>query len=196
MQPFAAVFTATEGEGGFWANAYPIIPHPGELILGLIAFAVLIWVFTAKVVPALEKVHAERVAAIEGGINQAEQAQREAEEAKRRYEEQLASAKDEANAIREEAKADAAAYAAELRQKAQVDADRIVENAQRQIDAERQQAMIALRGEVGTLATDLAGRIVGESLQDSARQSGVIDRFIAELEQAAPVDAAAREKTL
>ena len=196
MQPFAAVFTATEGEGGFWASAYPIIPHPGELILGLIAFAILLWVFTAKVVPALEKVHAERVAAIEGGMNKAEEAQREAEEAKRRYEEQLASAKDEANAIREEAKADAAAYAAELRQKAQGDADRIVENAQRQIDAERQQAMVQLRGEVGTLATDLAGRIVGESLQDSARQSGVIDRFIAELEQATPADAVTGEKTL
>ena len=196
MQPFAAVLTASEGEGGFWESAYPIIPHPGELLLGLIAFAVLLWVFTTKVVPALEKVHAERVAAIEGGMDKAEKAQREAEAALKEYQAQLAQAKDESNAIREEAKADAAAYAAELRQKAQVDADRIVENAQRQIDAERQQAMISLRGEIGTLATDLASRIVGESLHDSARRSGVIDRFIAELEQAAPADAATGEKTL
>lgn len=196
MQPFAAVLTATEGEGGFWESAYPIIPHPGELLLGLIAFAILLWVFTKKVVPALEKVHAERVAAIEGGMNKAEEAQRKAEAALKEYQAQLAQAKDESNAIREEAKADAAAYAAELRQKAQTDADRIVENAQRQIDAERQQAMISLRGEVGTLATDLASRIVGESLHDSARQSGVIDRFIAELEQASPADAVTGEKTL
>lgn len=193
MQPLVAVLAA-EGDG-FWERAYPIIPHPGELVLGLIAFAVLLWVFTTKVVPALEKVHAERVAAIEGGMNKAEEAQREAEEAKRQYEEQLAQAKDEANAIREEAKADAAAYANELRAKAQSDADRIVENAQRQIEAERQQAMTSLRGDVGTLATDLASRIVGESLHDSARQSGVIDRFIAELEQAQPAGAAS-EKSL
>ena len=33
------------------------------------------------------------------------------------------------------------------------------------------------------LATDLAGRIVGESLQDTARQSGVVDRFLADLER-------------
>lgn len=196
MQRFAAVLTATNVEGGFWESAYPIIPHPGELILGLIAFVILLWVFTKKVVPALEKVHAERVAAIEGGMNKAEEAQREAEAALREYQAQLAQAKDEAHVIREEAKADAAAYAAELRQKAQSDADRIVENAQRQIDAERQQALISLRGEVGTLATDLAGRIVGESLQDSARQSGVIDRFIAELEQATTADAVTGKKTL
>jgi F-type H+-transporting ATPase subunit b len=40
----------------------------------------------------------------------------------------------------------------------------------------------SLRSEVGTLATALAGRIVGESLDDEARQRRVVDRFLAELE--------------
>ena len=40
----------------------------------------------------------------------------------------------------------------------------------------------SLRAEVGTLATELASRIVGEALADSARQSRVIDRFLDELE--------------
>ena len=51
-----------------------------------------------------------------------------------------------------------------------------------QIEAERQQAAQQLRAEVGTIATALAGRIVGESLEDEVRQSRVVDRFIAELE--------------
>jgi F-type H+-transporting ATPase subunit b len=34
---------------------------------------------------------------------------------------------------------------------------------------------------VGTLAVDLAGRIVGESLADEARSRGTVDRFINEL---------------
>ena len=33
------------------------------------------------------------------------------------------------------------------------------------------------------MATTLAGRIVGESLEDEARQSRVVERFLAELEQ-------------
>ena len=45
---------------------------------------------------------------------------------------------------------------------------------------------ISLRSEVGSLATDLASRIVGESLQDDARSNGVVDRFIADLEAQAP----------
>ena len=40
----------------------------------------------------------------------------------------------------------------------------------------------SLRSEVGTLATTLAGRIVGESLDDDARAARVVDRFLDELE--------------
>ena len=61
------------------------------------------------------------------------------------------------------------------------EAERIVETAHRQIEAERKQASVSLRAEVGTLATELASRIVGESLQDEARQSRVVDRFLDEL---------------
>ena len=71
---------------------------------------------------------------------------------------------------------------AELRGQAQAEAARITESAKKQIEAERQQAMVSLRGEVGRLSTDLACRIVGESLHDEARQRGIVDRFLAELE--------------
>ena len=35
---------------------------------------------------------------------------------------------------------------------------------------------------MGTLAVDLASRIVGESLADEARSRGTVDRFINELD--------------
>ena len=94
------------GEGGksFWETAYPIIPHPGELIFGLIALAILYWVVRSKVVPRLEEIYAERTAAIEGGIAKAEQAQAEATAALHEYQEQLAQARAEAGRIREEAR--------------------------------------------------------------------------------------------
>ena len=73
---------------------------------------------------------------------------------------------------------------AELREQAQTEAARIVEHGKTQIEAERQQAVTSLRAEVGTLATSLAGRIVGESLDDDERSSRVVERFLAELEGA------------
>ena len=74
-----------------------------------------------------------------------------------------------------------------MREQAQAEARRVTEAAQAQIEAERQQALISLRAEVGTLATELASRIVGESLTDQARQSRMVDRFLDELEGVQPV---------
>lgn len=164
------------------ATALPILPYWPELIFGLVAFAILYFVVKSKVVPNLEKAYADRTAAIEGGMEEAEQAQAEAEAARQDYVAQLAGARDEAARIREQAKEQGAAIVAEMRQQAQAEAARITETAHKQVEAERQQAMVSLRGEVGQLSTDLASRIVGESLHDQSLQTGVIDRFLAELE--------------
>ncbi len=172
-----------------WGTKLPIIPHPAEIIVGLIFFVILYWAMAKYVVPRLEAMYAERTAEIEGGIEKAAQAQAEAAAALEEYNNQLSEARAEAGRIREEARAQGAQIVAEMREQAQAEAARIVSSAQAQITAERQQAVVQLRTEVGTLATDLASRIVGESLEDSARQSRVIDRFLDELEQAdsAPV---------
>ena len=69
-----------------------------------------------------------------------------------------------------------------MREQAQADAARIVEHGKTQIEAERQQAVTSLRAEVGNLATSLAGRIVGESLEDDERSARVVERFLADLE--------------
>ncbi|MDN5718388.1 MAG: F0F1 ATP synthase subunit B, partial [Janibacter sp.] len=98
------------------------------------------------------------------------------------YESQLAEARAEAAKIREDARAEGAAIVAEMRGQAQDESNRITESAHKQIEAERQQASVSLRGEVGRLSTDLAGRIVGHELQDSSSRQGLIDRFLAELE--------------
>ena len=169
---------AAAGEG----ETMPLIPHWEELVFGLIMFAILFWVVAKKVAPNLEKAYEERHAAIEGGIAQAATAQAVAAAAKAQYEAQLAEARAEAAKIREDARAEGAAIVAEMRGQAQDEANRITESAHKQIEAERQQAFVSLRGEVGRLSTDLAGRIVGYELQDSSSRQGLIDRFIAELE--------------
>ncbi len=181
------IFTAEKvgEEASFWESAYPIIPHPGELVVGLICFSVIVWLMTKKVVPRLEQVYAERAAAIEGGMEQAAAAQEQAEAALAQYTQQLAEARAEASKIREDARAEGAQILAELKAQAQTESTRITEAAQAQIAAERQQAVTSLRAEVGSLATGLAAKVVGESLEDEARQRRTVERFLAELEAAA-----------
>ena len=170
---------------GAGEDAVPILPSMPELIFGLIVFGLFYWFVAKKIVPTLEKVYAERTAAIEGGMQAAEQAQAEAAAAKKQYEDQLGEARAEAARIREQAKEQGAQIIAEMRQQAQTEANRITETAHKQVEAERQQAMVQLRGEVGAISTALASKIVGESLHDEARQSGIVDRFLGDLESGA-----------
>ena len=171
------VLAAAEGE-----THSPVLPVWSEVILSLIVFAILFVLMRKFVVPSFEKTFAERTAAIEGGLSAAETKQAEADAKLAELEKQLADARHEAARIREEAREQGAGIIAEMREQAQAESTRIVEHGKTQIEAERQQAVTSLRAEVGALATGLAGRIVGESLDDEARQSRVVDRFLAELE--------------
>ncbi|GGL41926.1 F0F1 ATP synthase subunit B [Phycicoccus endophyticus] len=177
-----ASVVAAEGETTGFPSGFPLLPHPAEMIIGVIAFAILYWLYKTKVVPRLEELYEERAAAIEGGMQQAEQAQEEAKAALEQYTAQLAEARAEANSIRESAREQGAQIVAEMREQAQAEAARITESAKRQVEAERQQAVVQLRQEVGTLSTALASKIVGESLEDEVRQKGIVDRFLEELE--------------
>jgi F-type H+-transporting ATPase subunit b len=165
------------------AAANPLVPHTAELIVGAIAFTLLFLVLRSKVVPMFEKAFAARTAAIQGGIEKAEQAQRDAAVALSQYTAQLADARGEAQSIREEARVQGAAIIEDLRTKAQEEAARITASAHASIEAERQQAITSLRNEVGTLATELASKIVGEALDDQVRQSRIVDRFLEDLEK-------------
>jgi F-type H+-transporting ATPase subunit b len=167
------------------AEKPPLIPYIPELIFGFVMVGIVYVVVSRKVVPNIERAYEERRAAIEGGMKQAEEAQAAAAAALESYEAQLAEARAEANAIREQAREEGASIIADMRNQANAEATRITESAKRQIEAERQQAVVQLRQEVGTMSTALASKIVGESLENEVRQKGIVDRFLAELESGA-----------
>lgn len=165
----------------------PIIPIWQELVVGGIAFAVLCFVLMKFAFPRMEQMYKARVEAIEGGIARAEQRQAEANALFEQYRLQLAEARTEAARIRQDAAADAEGIRQDLLGKAREESDRIIAAGKEQLAAERQTIVRELRGEVGRLAVELAGRIVGESLEDEARRKGTVDRFLADLDAAPAV---------
>lgn len=179
-----AVLAADEAE-----TPNPLLPETYDIVWSLVIVVLVGIVFTKWVLPKFNAMLDERTEKIEGGLAKAESAQAEAQAALAEYQQQLTDARTEAARIREEARAEGAAIVAESRTRAQGEAARIVENAQRQIEAERQQAQVSLRAEVGALATELASKIVGESLEDEVRRSRVVERFLDELETQTTADA-------
>ena len=160
----------------------PLFPAWIEVILAVVFVLLLTFVIARFVVPRFEATYAERTAAIQGGIERAEEAQAAAQAALDQYNAQLAEARTEAARIREDAKTQGTQILAELREQAQAESTRIRTQAEAQLEAERAQVMASLRNEIGGLATTLASRIVGESLEDDERARRTVDRFIADLE--------------
>jgi F-type H+-transporting ATPase subunit b len=167
----------------------PLLPETYDIVWSLVIVITLGFVFLKYALPKIQAVLDERTELVEGGLAKAESVQAEAAAALVEYQQQLNDARTEAARIREEARAEGSAIVAESRTRATAEAARIVENAQRQIDAERQQASVSLRNEVGALATELASKIVGESLEDEARRSRVVERFLDDLESSTVADA-------
>jgi len=153
-----------------------------ELILGIVAFLIVFWALSKLALPGIRKALDERTATIEGGIERAAAREAEANALYEQYQAQLAEARTEAAQIRAQAQSDKLAMVEEARVEAAEAAATVTARADAAITAERASTIASLRSEVGTLALTLAGKVVGESLEDDARARATVDRFIADLE--------------
>jgi F-type H+-transporting ATPase subunit b len=181
---------AAEGEEEGTSNF--LVPN-GTFFIELAAFLLLFYLLTKYVIPPINRAMTSRQEAIRAEFSQLDESKKAAKQAEEEFKAQIADARHEAARIREEAREQGATIIADLREQAQAEANRIVEHAHAQIDADRKAALASLRAEVGTLATSLAERIVGESLQDDERSGRVVDRFLADLETLETAEAAARQ---
>ncbi len=161
-----------------------LIPN-GTFVAELIIFLVILFVIGKYVVPFVNLQLAKRQEAIRLEFSELEDARAKLEATEAEYRDLIASARADAARQREEAREEGAQILADLRAQAQVESERIKQAAHQQIEAERSRTVEALRAEVGTLAVELAGRVVGESLTDDARQRRVVERFLTEVESRA-----------
>jgi F-type H+-transporting ATPase subunit b len=155
----------------------------GEVVIAAIAFVILLVVLGKFAWPMFEKAYAKRTEAIEGGIAKAEAAQKEAAAALEQYRQQLAGAREEAAKIREDARAQAQAIRDDMLSQAHAETERIAAAGRAQLAAQRSQIVAELRTDLGRTSVELAGRVVGESLDDQALRNRTVERFLEELER-------------
>jgi F-type H+-transporting ATPase subunit b len=154
-----------------------LYPHAAELIVGAVAFAVLFFFMWKWVLPRVNALLEERRRQIQGQLESAEQTRQEAERLLADYRSQLADARDSANQIIEEARSTADQLRRDLQAKAEDESRNTVVRAQEEIRAERDRVFQELRAQVGDIAVELAGRVVGASL-DKSMHERLIDEYI------------------
>jgi F-type H+-transporting ATPase subunit b len=173
----ASILAQAEEHAEEASQADHLYPEPGELIVGLIAFAVLFFFTWKWVLPRFRQVLDERRQKIQGEMEQAETTRREADKVLEDYRAQLAGAREESNRIIEEARATAEQLRRDLQARSEEEARATVARAQDEIRAERDRTFQELRGQVGQIAVEIAERVVGQSLDKSAHDR-LIEEFI------------------
>jgi F-type H+-transporting ATPase subunit b len=153
-------------------------PNWTEVIVGAVLLLTVFGVLSKILLPRIMATLNERNYQSEGGLERAAETQAQADQFREQHQVQLADARHEAARLREQSRVAGVASIAAMREQAQADAKRITDVARPQVEADRQQAFTSLRADVGTLSVQLASKIVGESLEDEARQSGVVDRLL------------------
>jgi F-type H+-transporting ATPase subunit b len=160
----------------------PILPETVELIVGGIVFLIVFAVLAKFAFPQLNKMLAARTDKIRGDLEKAEESRRTAEEELAEYRQQLAGAREEANRIIEEGRRTADQLRADLQARAEEEARATVVRAQEEIRAERDRVFQELRQQVAQIAVELAGRVVGRSLDAEAHER-LIDEYIDQVQR-------------
>ncbi|HVE63977.1 MAG TPA: F0F1 ATP synthase subunit B [Mycobacteriales bacterium] len=172
------VLLAAEEEHGELFS--PVVPVLSELIWAAVFFTILFLIVSRVALPKLNKVLAEREAAVTGQITAADQVRADADVLLADYRAKLADAQSEANRIIDEGRRTAEGIVTEARSRAEAEAQTIVTRAQSDIRAESNRAQVELRSTLAELSIQVAGRVVGQSL-DSDAQRQLVERYIDEL---------------
>ena len=166
LATIASILTQAEEHTEEVSEVKDFYPEPAELIVGLLAFAVLFFFTWKWVLPRFKQVLEERREKIQGEMEKAEATRTEAEKLQEDYRKQLAGARDDANKIIEEARATAEQLRRDLQARAEEESEAIAARAKEEIRAERDRAFQELRGQVGSIAVEIAERIVGTTLDE------------------------------
>ena len=158
----------------------------------LVAFVIILAVLWRYVVPPLQKSMTARQDAIKQSFADADAAKQRLADAEAEYKAAIAEARAEQAKAREDAAKTRREIIDAAKEEARIEAEGVTARAEARLEVERRQVFAELRGEIGRLAVELSERIVGESLADDERQSRVVDRFLADLENA-PASATAGE---
>lgn len=162
------------------SSSNPILPAPGEILWSVASFLVLLFVLGKYAYPPVKQMMVDRALKISNDLDAAAEARAEALRTLEEYKLQLDQAKKDAANIVAQARLTADAVRVDLLAKAEDEAAAIRGRNEEALRIERQRVIAELRSEVGSLALELAEKIIDAEVDRAASQS-LIDSFISEI---------------
>ena len=164
----------------FLAGTAGVIDINGTVIVELITFLVMMAILARYVYPEIVRLAEARQQAVAAQLRDAEKARADAEAQLKEAQARLEDARKTAQGVVDAASKSAEQLRQEIKGKAEEEAKRIAEAARKTIDAERDKAIQAVRGEVAGLVVAATEKVIGETL-DLTKHRQLIERAIAEV---------------
>lgn len=158
-----------------------LTPDFGLLFWMLLAFIVVLIILARFGFPAIINMVEERKKFIDESLQSAREANEKLANVKTESEEILKEAQSRQSQILKDATATREAIIRQAKEKAQVEAGHILEEARNQIAAEREKARRDSREQVADLSIKIAGRVLSKNLDNDQAQTEWIDKLLDEL---------------
>jgi len=154
---------------------------PGLMIWTLVTFALTFYVLRRFAFGRIQQMIDERRDRIRAAVDAADRAREEARELLEQHRQLIAEAKGDAADILADARKVADAQIERVKEEAEVERERRLEETRRQIDAETKRSLDMIRSEVADLTLEATARVTGKIL-DAEDQRRLIDEAISELD--------------
>ncbi len=155
-------------------------PGLGLIFWMTLAFGIVFFILKKFAWPPIIQALKDREKHIEEALHAADRAHEEMKKLKLDNEQLLKEAKEERDLIMSDARKMRDKMLEEARLKASDEADRIVENAKERIQNERMAAMVDIKNEIGTIALEVAEKILREKMKSTEAQKTYIDKLLDE----------------
>ncbi len=158
-----------------------LLPDPGLVFWTALSFLILLFILTKFAWKPMLSALKARDEHIEGALKNAEEAKNELQKMEITRKEMLESTKVEKDKLIKEAQEIKAQILADAKEASQIEGNKIIEQARKQIQHEREEAIASLRSQVGLLSIEIAEKILREQMKDEAKQKALIDQYLDEI---------------
>lgn len=155
-----------------------VMPEAGTIIWMVIIFGIVAFILKKFAWKPILNALKEREESIASALNSAEEAKAEVAGLKADNDKIIAEARREKEAILKEAKDLKDKIVAEAKEKAVAEAQKTIDQARQQIDAEKTAAINDIKKQVAELSVNIAEKVIRKELSDKAGQEKMVDGLI------------------
>lgn len=157
-------------------------PDFGLIFWMFVAFAVLFFILWKWAWPVILKTVDQRADLIDKGVEYAQSAKEQLDNARESAQEVLSEARKQQAEILREADRLKTQIIEQARSAAQVEAQKVMDNAKQQIEQQQKEAQLQFRNQVSEFALDIASKVVKDQLKDADRQTQLVNSLLDEIE--------------